>query len=201
MSRGRDARTRTDGLRGPLTAPAAPGAASGTSAPTPGNVAPGPLVGVCTGHRCAGLRRLAGGQVLDEGLSAAVRATRGAVMISCPCLGRCEQGPLTVVGHHGAVAAPAGPHEGEGACGPPRPAAPTVMVWLREVAEPAWRQALHAWVSGGVTQQVRGAFDSPDAPSTLAVRVPGALRGAVVGYSNGSAIQRLPDPPSRGAGR
>lgn len=147
--------------------------------------APGPVVAVCTGHRCAGLRRLSGGQVLDDGLRSAVRATAGGVLISCPCLGRCEQGPVTVVGRH------------DGAAGRAPAAVPTPMVWLRESPDPAWRAALEAWVVGGAVQEAPGPGDAAPRP---AVRVPGALREAVVGYSAGSPLQRLPEPPGGPAG-
>lgn len=159
--------------------------ASGARAAAP---APGPVVAVCTGHRCAGLRRLGGGEVLDEGLRSAVRASAGGVLISCPCLGRCEQGPVTVVGHHdGAAGAPGDP-------GDAAPVARTPMVWLRESSDPAWRAALEAWVAGGVTREVPGPDGGAPCP---VVRVPGALRGAVVGHSVSSPLRRLPEPPDR----
>lgn len=49
--------------------------------------ASGPLVAVCQGHRCAGLRRMTGTAEQAEDLQEVVRSTAGAVLISSPCLG------------------------------------------------------------------------------------------------------------------
>ena len=148
---------------------------------------PGPVVAVCTGHRCSGLRRLGGVEDLGEGLRSAVRASRGAVLMTCPCLGRCEHGPVTVVGHHDGTA-----HAPGGQGSPSSPDAPTPMVWLTESSEPGWHQALEAWVTRGA-----GIRAEPRGDGTgYVVRVPGALRSAVVGCTAGAGLRRLEDPPA-----
>lgn len=59
----------------------------------------GPFVAVCTGHRCAALRRLDGEQdLLGASLRDAVTGGRGGVLVSSPCLGACARGPVVGVG-------------------------------------------------------------------------------------------------------
>lgn len=61
----------------------------------------GPVVAACTGSRCAALCRLTGTgsteDPLGPDLREAVRHTRGAVLISTGCLGRCELGALILL--------------------------------------------------------------------------------------------------------
>ncbi len=136
----------------------------------------GTLVAVCTGHRCAGLRRLAGLENPDEELRAAVRSSRGAVLLSCRCLGACAQGPVTAVGHRAGSS-----------CGQePAGGSATPMVWLSESTDPGWRSALAAWIAGGVlAAQGRG-----DGGRRVRVRVPGPLRRAVFGQGAGGPLRR-----------
>ena len=155
---------------------------NGPAAPAP---TPGPVVAVCTGHRCAGLRRLGGAEDLGEGLRSAVRASRGGVLMTCPCLGRCERGPVTVVGHHDGTG-----HDPGGQGSPDGRDDPTPMVWLTESNAPGWRQALETWVARGADVRVEPRGDG----ARSVVRLPGALREAVIGYSAGTALQRLEDP-------
>ena len=62
----------------------------------------GPLVAVCTGHRCAALRRLEGeDDALGTSLREAVRASRGGVLVASPCVGACARGPVVAVGTGG----------------------------------------------------------------------------------------------------
>lgn len=61
---------------------------------------PGPVVSTCLGHRCRGLQRLCGTDLVDE-LRPVVRATRGAVLVTITCPGRCDLGALVLVGWRG----------------------------------------------------------------------------------------------------
>ena len=63
------------------------------------DVVAGPLVAVCRGARCAALRALRGTD--DEPLRQAVRGSRGAVLVGCGCLGRCDLASVVLVGWHG----------------------------------------------------------------------------------------------------
>ncbi|RJK93774.1 hypothetical protein [Vallicoccus soli] len=114
----------------------------------------GPLVGVCGGARCAGLRRLAPGP-LDE-LADAVRATPGAVLLRADCPGACALGVVGVVARR------------DGATG--RPGAP---LWLSCLDRPALAAALVAWVrAGGPADGARPGADVPDALRAAVVSAP-----------------------------
>lgn len=141
----------------------------------------GTLVAVCTGHRCAGLRRLAGLENPDEQLRAAVRSSSGAVLLSCPCLGPCAQGPVTAVGHRAGSS-----------CGQePAGGSATPMVWLTESTDPGWRATLAAWIAGGVlAPQGRG-----DGGLGSGIRVPGPLRRTVFGQGAGGPLRRADARP------
>ena len=90
-----DPRSTAVSTTGPRATPH-PGTRTGNAASSdPG----GPLVVVCTGHRCAGLRRLAGLPEVDAELRQAVRGTRGAVLLDSVCLGVCAHGPAAAIGH------------------------------------------------------------------------------------------------------
>lgn len=67
--------------------PAAPGAA-------------GPLVAVCSGHRCLGLQRLHECDFVET-LRPVIRETHAAVLLRTPCQGRCHLGPLVTLGRPG----------------------------------------------------------------------------------------------------
>ena len=112
----------------------------------------GPLVVLCSGHRCSALHRLADrGAGLDR-ISAAVAASRGAVLVTAGCLGRCAVGALAGVAHR----AP-----GSGAVSP--------ALWLSGMEAPDRTAALCRWVGG-------------PAPIPDPCRdVPADLRDAVVG--------------------
>ena len=71
--------------------------------------ASGPLVAVCQGHRCAGLRRMTGTAEQAEDLRKVVRGTAGAVLIASPCLGRCEMAALVAVARRDGPSGHVGP--------------------------------------------------------------------------------------------
>lgn len=89
----------------------------------------GPLVVLCQGHRCAALHRLAGGDGA-AGVSAAVAGSRGAVLVTAGCLGRCSLGALAGVAHR----------DPGGAISP--------SLWLSGVEAPERAAALSRWVAG-----------------------------------------------------
>ena len=91
----------------------------------------GPLVALCTGHRCAALHRLAGTDALTD-VATAVRATRGAVLVTTGCVDACERGSVAGLAHRAPVT---------GATGP--------AVWLAEVQTPERTAALVDWVTAG----------------------------------------------------
>lgn len=63
---------------------------------------PGPVVAVCTGSRCLTAHRAGHGRDLDlTGLRHAVRQSRGGVLVSCGCLGRCDLAALVLLGWNG----------------------------------------------------------------------------------------------------
>jgi len=68
----------------------------------------GPLVMVCLGQRCTALHTLAQ-EVREEpglpALTAAVRATRGAILVTTGCVGHCELGAVVVLGRRPASSA------------------------------------------------------------------------------------------------
>ena len=113
----------------------------------------GPLVAVCSGHRCAALRRLAGTPDAVAALAATVRSTSGAVLVTAPCLGPCA---------HGAVAAVAHREAGTGEPGP--------TVWLSGVQVPDLDAELRGWVAAG----------GPGPSAHPEGALPGSLRTAVV---------------------
>lgn len=105
--------------------------------PTPGADHGGPLVGLCTGHRCAGLWARHTPQ--PEGffdppgpaaVREAVRTSRGAVLMSLPCPGACARAPWAVVAHRAA-----GTTQG------------TVPVWVPTLDAPVRLAALLGWIT------------------------------------------------------
>ncbi|RBY86897.1 hypothetical protein [Blastococcus sp. TF02A-26] len=112
----------------------------------------GPLVVLCQGHRCAALHRLADGGAGTAAISVAVGATRGAVLVTSGCLGRCSLGALAGVAHR----AP-----GSGAVSP--------ALWLSGVEAPGRSAALLRWVTGPgpITDPLR------DVPADLSDAVAG----------------------------
>lgn len=92
----------------------------------------GPLVAVCHGHRCAGLRRLHGTVDRIERLQETVKATRGAVLLTSPCLGRCELAALVAVARWDGPSGCAGP-----------------TVWLSGIEAEDRADALTAWIAAG----------------------------------------------------
>ncbi|MGY1750338.1 hypothetical protein [Modestobacter sp. SYSU DS0511] len=111
----------------------------------------GPVVAVCTGHRCAALRRLAG---TDDGvpqLAAAVRATSGAVLVTAECVGACDRASVVGVARRPPDARAAGP-----------------AIWLAETQTPERTAALVNWVrddgSGVLPECLRGAVAGVGAP-------------------------------------
>ena len=100
--------------------------------PVPGGEAGGPLVALCTGHRCAALHRLAGtGDAVDQ-LAEAVRHTSGAVLVTTGCVGACDRAAVAGLAHR--------------AAGSDRPGPAT---WVTEVHTPERTADLLAWVTAG----------------------------------------------------
>ena len=115
--------------------------------------ASGPLVAVCQGHRCAGLRRLSGTAEQVENIQDVVRGTAGAVLISSPCMGRCEMASLV------AVARRDGP---SGRVGP--------TVWLSGLEEAHRAEALNRWIASGGPQRIHQPEHGAPQPLEEAVR-------------------------------
>jgi len=155
----------------------------------------GPLVAVCTGHRCAALRRLQGeDDSLGTSLREAVRGSRGGVLVASPCVGACARGPVVAVGQRG---------EGQ--------QHPRTVVWLGDL-DAARREEVATWVArlgGTAGAQVSDAPAVPTAllPAVLAVRgAPPAPRASPPAEPQPqpqhppatptSRRRRLPRPPS-----
>lgn len=105
--------------------------------------ASGPVLAWCMGPRCTALRRLA--QPADQTgqpdqtdlMHSTIRQTRGAVLISSPCLGRCELASVA------AVARRDGP---SGQIGP--------LAWFTGLEQEKHFRALQAWILAGGPQQI-----------------------------------------------
>ena len=89
----------------------------------------GPLVALCTGHRCAALHRLAGTDALTD-VAAAVRATRGAVLVTTGCVDACDRGSVAGLAQRAPVTGETGP-----------------AVWLAEVQTAERTAVLVDWVT------------------------------------------------------
>lgn len=125
--------------------------------------ASGPALLWCTGPRCTALHRIAGGEDHHRQISATVGLTRGAVLITSPCLGRCD---LACVA---AVARRDGP---EDRIGP--------LAWFTGLEMPRRFAALQAWLAAGGPQQILR-------PQRV---LPPALREAACGVSGPPRIRR-----------
>lgn len=117
----------------------------------------GPLVALCLGRRCSALRALAGTQDRVGELQCAVRASRGAVLVTADCLGACALASVAAVAHR------------DGATG-----RPGLAVWFTGVQEDRRAAALVDWVAAGGP----GPGIDPDAglPAPLAEAVTGIGR-------------------------
>ncbi|MQA34698.1 hypothetical protein [Modestobacter roseus] len=111
----------------------------------------GPVVAVCTGHRCAGLRRLAGTEDSVPRLAAAVRETSGAVLVTAECVGACDRAAVVGVARRAPDARAAGP-----------------ALWLAETQSAERTAALVDWVrddgAGVLPVCLRGAVAGVGAP-------------------------------------
>jgi hypothetical protein len=125
--------------------------------------ASGPLVAVCQGHRCAGLRRMTGTAEQAEDLQEVVRGTAGAVLISSPCLGRCEMAALVAVARRDGPSGHVGP-----------------TVWLSGLEDVQRAEALNRWVASGGPQRIH----QPEHGA------PPSLRDAVSGFGPPPAVSR-----------
>lgn len=123
-------------------------------APTTDQEASGPLVAVCTGHRCDALHRLVADQDGTERLRPTIAAHQGAILVSTQCMGACA---------NGAVAAIARRDGTTGATG--------ASVWLGGIDQPSSLSVLLDWIALG----------GPPDPAALADAVPTSLRNAVIG--------------------
>jgi len=122
----------------------------------------GPVVALCTGHRCTALRRLAGTPDGVAQIAEAVRHTHGAVLVTADCLGSCDRAALAGLAHRSA---------GSGGTGH--------AVWLSEVQTPERTASICAWVeSGGPGLGGRG-FGS-----AVVDEFPDCLRTVIAGFSS-----------------
>ncbi|NUL45379.1 hypothetical protein F7P69_09260 [Cellulosimicrobium funkei] len=128
-----------------------------------GTDASGPIVVWCAGHRCSAVRDLHQEQDATSRLRTTVANTAGAVLISSPCLGRCELASVAAVGHRDGAGRQAGP-----------------MVWFSGLDDEARFSALRAWVRSGGPQT----FLHPDR------LLPSALKEATCGLSAPPVIHR-----------
>ncbi|MEX5303229.1 hypothetical protein [Kocuria sabuli] len=125
--------------------------------------ASGPVVAWCTGPRCSALQRLAGGEEHEQQIASTVRATRGAVLITSPCLGRCELACVAAVARRD---------------GPSRQIGP--LAWFTGLENSDRFQALQAWVVNGGPQQILR-------PDRI---LPPSLRAAACGVTPPPRIRR-----------
>jgi (2Fe-2S) ferredoxin len=114
------------------------------------------VVAWCTGPRCTALHRLADGEDHAKDIASTVRATRGAVLITSPCLGRCELACVAAVA---------------GRDGPSRQIGP--LAWFTGLENSDRFQALQTWVLKGGPQQILR-------PDRI---LPAALRAAACGVT------------------
>lgn len=119
--------------------------------------ASGPLIALCAGHRCEALHILADDQTGADRLRTTVAGSRGAVLVSTPCLGACASG---------AVAAVARRDGSTGTTGP--------SVWLGGVDQPSVLTALLGWLRSG----------GPPSTDLLVNVVPATLQEAVLGVGH-----------------
>lgn len=129
--------------------------------------ASGPVLALCTGHRCSGLRRLAGTEDTVEDLRKAVRDTTGAVLITANCIGPCSLASLVAVARRDGSTGRTGP-----------------TVWLGGMEERARADVLRQWIGIGGPARI----DRPSAD------LPAALRAAMVGLGPGHRMTRH-EPP------
>ena len=112
----------------------------------------GALVVLCEGHRCAALHRLSGSGEGAARISEEVAGTRGAVLVTTPCLGHCSLGALAGIAHR------------DGDTG-----RTSAAVWLSGVQASERGERLRRWIAeGGPSRDPRG-------------EVPVELRAAVAG--------------------
>jgi hypothetical protein len=112
----------------------------------------GALVVLCEGHRCAALHRLSDDGEGAAGVSDAVAATPGAVLVTTPCLGRCSLGALAGIAHR----------DGD-------TSRTSAALWLSGMEASERGQRLRRWITEG------GPSRDPQS------EVPVELRAAVVG--------------------
>lgn len=125
--------------------------------------ASGPVVAWCTGPRCSALHRLAGAEDHEQDIRSTVRATRGAVLITSPCLGRCELACVAAVARRD---------------GPSRQIGP--LAWFTGLEHSDRSRALQAWLLTGGPQQILR-------PDRI---LPTALRAAACGVTPPPRIRR-----------
>lgn len=123
----------------------------------------GPVVAWCAGHRCTALRRLNGGAGQDERIRTTVKNTPGAVLMSFPCLGRCELAGVAATGRRNGTSGQIGP-----------------MVWFTGLEDPDRFEALQAWIAGGGPRHLHHPAGA----------LPAALGEAVCGTSPPPQIRR-----------
>ena len=120
----------------------------------------GPVIAVCTGTRCAALCRMSGTGTredpLNQRLREATRRTRGAVLVSTGCLGRCDLSAVVLLAWRFSSPPP---------------------VALAGMHRPARVDALATWLPGAGPR--RALFDRSIEPGELADAASEAARPAL----------------------
>lgn len=125
--------------------------------------ASGPVLAWCTGPRCTALHRLADGEDHQQRITSTIQETRGAVLISSPCLGRCELACIAAVARRDGPSNRIGP-----------------LAWFSGLEDHDRFRALQSWLRAGGPQQIL----QPDRV------LPPALRAAACGTSPPPSIHR-----------
>jgi len=121
----------------------------------------GPALLLCAGHRCSALLRRSAQVDHEEQLRRAIRATRGAVMLSTGCVQACALAPVAAVARRG----------GTDQLGP--------AVWLAGLDNPERSRSLQDWIRAGGPSGSRPQQD-----------LPAGLTGAVLAVAPPTTMSR-----------
>lgn len=125
--------------------------------------ASGPVLAWCSGSRCAALHRLNDGEDHQQRIASTIRTTRGAVLITSPCLGRCELASIAAVARRDGPSKRIGP-----------------LAWFSGLEDESRFRALQEWLRAGGPQQIL----QPDRV------LPPGLRDAACGTTTPPRIDR-----------